>query len=94
MPIEYPTVEIEEEYNMDVIDSITITPIAKNFESTPKVKEFDPNDVTPSSPDSKRDYGEQLERMNEGMKPMWDDSKYNKAKQIQHYLPLFSIMNV
>ena len=52
----------------------------ENFKSTPKAKEFDPNDVTPSSPDSKRDYGEQLERMNESMKPMWDDSKFNKSK--------------
>ena len=83
---EFPIFEIEEEFNdeeinMDIIDSITITPIAKNFKSIPKQKEFDPNDVTPSSPDSKRDYNEQLERMNDGLKPMWDDSKFNKSKQ-------------
>jgi hypothetical protein len=84
---EFPIIEPEEvnndeEINMDVIDSITITPIAKNFKPTPKSQEFDPNDVTPSSPDSKRDYGEQLERMNDGLKPMWDDSKFNKSKEI------------
>tara|TARA_Y100000389_G_scaffold91985_1_gene88575 strand:- start:65 stop:619 length:555 start_codon:yes stop_codon:yes gene_type:complete len=75
-PIEPPP--IEEKTN--IIDSLILTPIAKKFKPTPKANDDDPNDVAPSSPDSKRDYGEQLQRMGDGMKPMWDDSKFNKSK--------------
>ena len=78
---EFP--DIEADLNTDtnpIIDSITITPIAKKFKPPPKGKGPIPNNVTPSAPDSKRDYNEQLERMNAGKKPMWDDTKFNNSE--------------
>ena len=69
----YPTLDPNDElYDLGMVKNITLTPIAK------KTKKASTS-TDAKSPDSKRDYLEQMERERQGMKLMWDDRSKNDS---------------